>query len=583
MTKAISKRLLNTSKDKQLILAFDQCGLIDVFQIKDIESHMGKLSISMEGLISVVDLANANILYQIASQLKLTPGESKASDEIIVDYISKKISLNVENFNDAVKEICESWNKFALYESSTQNKKPTTTDKNNLLQIHPNYEFNLNMNLVNIINILSSFGLNDPDMVLAITELVNSTLQGRPYSQNQYIVTQGFLDTAELYERDFQDSKEFIKEIKAKLERAQGRWFATVNGYVEMEIADAIDNDELDGNALRETLRDLVEGLFSTKDINKKIESALGNVIQFLKDPYKADMYKYLNDSATNKIPAKSQVIEAIQFAIFKTAKEKNCHFYSGPLPKKKSVLDLAGSNQSDEEQLLQQLLDEKQFFSSSILQNLLRKTSNEVTKDLIRSRLAQSSESDIYTGATTQTTSQTTSTTQTFPPTTSLTTSTTHTIPHTRPQTTSVPPMTFQTTSTTQTRPEKSNSEAEHFNLSEQEKEEKLLNELLTNMDAFLPCVLEILLNKTKNELSLELIKNRLAQLNKAAPLQSVNNTLISSTVPASLTTQYKRKQNGSEPNDSNRRETIHIEDSDDEFTRDPKTKKSRDNGRKH
>jgi len=382
------------------ILAFNEEGQIDVFLFNDTSAMAKGLGLDVSLQIPLSDLANANMLYHISQELKLTPGENTEDDKQIIDYLTKKISDNITNKDEIVAEIITSWNTVATQKISQQYANFKLTPHRTRLAFQGAYELTLREYVTGYITKVNQ-QQKMPDWVLTqAAEILESTRDGRAFSTCRYERMNALLRFAEECKKDIESSRGTIDAIKSNLERENGKWFTTIQGLIGFEIEMAIEEAKEAEQAqtkpieavaaqaklenIRTTLKCLLNNNYTLIPKDDEIEGLFEQAIKLSRNPLSEDFYNKLGEEK----PSKENILLAIKYVIRKTLKEQKFSLH----PTTKTVdpiLALADSTKEDDaESLVTQLLDEQSEFPLGLLKSILHRTKNETVREVVRGKI---------------------------------------------------------------------------------------------------------------------------------------------------------------------------------------------------
>ncbi|MBN9287196.1 MAG: hypothetical protein BGO43_02145 [Gammaproteobacteria bacterium 39-13] len=382
------------------ILAFNEEGQIDVFLFNDTSAMAKGLGLDVSVQIPLSDLANANMLYHISQELKLTPGEETEDDKQIIDSLTKKISDNITNKDEIVAEIIASWNTVASQNISQQYSNFKLTPHKTRLAFQGAYELTLREYVTGYIT-KANQQQKMPDWILTqAAEILESTRDGRAFSTCRYERMNALLRFAEECKKDIESSRGTIDAIKSNLERENGKWFTTIQGLIGFEIEMAIEEAKEAEQAqtkpieavaaqaklekIRTTLKCLLNNDYTLIPKDEAIEGLFEQAIKLSLNPLSEDFYNKLGEEK----PSAEDILHAIKYVIRKTLKEQK--FSLDPATKAVDpILALADSTKEDDaENLVTQLLDEQNEFPLGLLKSILHRTKNETIREIVSSMI---------------------------------------------------------------------------------------------------------------------------------------------------------------------------------------------------
>ncbi len=363
------------------ILAFNQAGQVDIFEFDDTGPMAKKFGLDASKQIALPELANANILFQIASQLKLMPGETSSDDEKILKHLRASISKNVHDPEIAVAEIIASWNWIASLDISTPYLQFRTSKEKALLSYQGAYDATLHNYIAGYLATLTRHEQIETWVFMQAAELINSTREGRAFACNPYHKMDSLISLARECTGDIKDSEATITNIEKRLKKEQGPWFVTTRGLIGFEVQEVLTDEAALKKApeLRKTLRNLRDGNFEGLSQDSEIADSLEETIKIMKNPMTPSFYNPLADK-----PSAAQIRLAIAYTIEINAKEQ--HFELDPLESGsvRNVLKLAASvKESDAELLLQILLSSQHYVSSMLLEAIVRGRKSDAVRDV--------------------------------------------------------------------------------------------------------------------------------------------------------------------------------------------------------
>lgn len=356
----------------QPILAFNHEGKIDLYLFDNTDEEVARLGLDKSQQIPLPLLAGANILFSIARKLRLSPGETLSHDEEILKTLKARISDNIINKDDVVAEIIDCWNKVVNHPLSKNYENLKGSNEPTRLGFHGAYKPMIHDYIAKYLATLTRYDSIQTWLFLQANEIIRSTLKRRPFSTNPYIKMDNLIATTEECKKDIPDSTQVIDAIKIRLEREQGRWFASMIGLIGFEIETIFEEESLKAKypQLKLAFKKILAGEYNRVSHDAEIMRHLELILKSLKNP-------------DNGAPA-IQVRQAIESIILKKLKEYD---FKLDEPAKFSLAEMAGSSSEEEEKLLIKLLNPAETFTPALLTSIQRRSKNELMQDVVAER----------------------------------------------------------------------------------------------------------------------------------------------------------------------------------------------------